>query len=155
MNLYFNTYRNPFRLDPTLAGLYPTGDDDFPIRFAYGSRFDYKPLIDQINFGDGYAQRSAAGIQKQAMRIQLVFDKRRNAVAKALRRFFMGDLTSTLYNRSPAEYFYLAVPDPLEDDISRSTPRKFVVDESVGLSIVPVEYDTCNITVSINEWFGQ
>lgn len=155
MNLYFNTYRNPFRLDQTLTGHYPASDADFPIRFSYGSRFDYKPLVDQVNFGDGYAQRSAAGIQKRAMRIQLTFDKRRNEVARALRRFFMGDASSTLYNRSPEEFFFLAVPDPLEDDISRVTPRKFVVDETSPFSIVPVEYNTSNITVTINEWFGN
>ena len=151
MNLYFNTYKNPFRLDETLIGAYPTNDADFPIRFSYGSSFEFKPLVDEVKFGDGYAQRSSSGIVRDTRECRLVFDKRRRVVARALRRFFLGDLTSTIYNRTPDEFFYMLLPDPLDEVSLLTPPRKFVCSD---FQIVPVEYDSLNISVNIQEWFG-
>ena len=124
---YFNTFRNEFQFDQTLTGLFT--DPDNPIPFAYGTNGNSALLVNTVQFGDGYEQRGPSGINPKKDTYTLLFEKKRDPVVAALRAFFLGQPVGRLYNRNPAEPFYILLPPPLM--LATDQPKKFVVEDSI------------------------
>jgi phage-related protein len=159
MNLYFNTPSSVFIQDDTLSGVVwdtvsvssslvrQFRDPENPIRCSYSSRANPELLVDVMKLGDGYEQASPSGIRASRLKLSLNFDNRNNLVSRALARFFVGEGESSIYNRHPAEWFYLKVPAPF---VGSGELRKFRVN---SFSQTPVQFNSTTTNVEIEEVF--
>lgn len=151
MNLYFNTYKTVFRLDPTLAAEYAADPND-PIRMSYRSTGSTALLTETIQFGEGYKQVQQTGLRPIQRSFQLSFDNRSRVVIRALIKFFEGENDpNSIYYRVPSEYFYLKLPFPWQDEDAQ--PLKFILKSSPAVR--PQAFDAWSLSVEIEEWFGQ
>lgn len=155
-NLYFNTALSVFKEDDTLQGVVWEvsgntrvfiSDPEDPILCGYGTAGDPEFLIDVMKLGDGYEQVAPSGIRPTKQTYKVVFDRKRQAVAEALTRFFQGTGPGTIYNRHPAEWFYWRVPQglPKAGDILRVRAE--------NLKITPNEFDSVTVNVDFVESF--
>lgn len=160
MNLYFNTSKSVFMLDPTLENLVwkwvnpstkitktfvsTTGE---PIPISVGSRLNPEVTLDILTLGDGYEQVTEAGLRSVRLKLDVIFAKRQPEIAWALNRFFRGDAGS-LYDRRPSEWFWFKVPYPFDD--ANAQPRKF---RCISFPTEPIAFHANTLTCEFVESF--
>jgi phage-related protein len=160
MNLYFNTERSVFLLDPTLEGMIwywnspsnkttriPYSSEIIPA--SYGTRSEPLVSLDRLVLGDGYEQVTEVGLRPVRLNMTVVFAKKRPEVVRALMRFFTGEPNSgSIYDRRPSEYFYFKVPYPW--DAEDAEPRKF---RCTAFPMEPATYQSNTLTCTFEEFF--
>lgn len=154
-NLYLNTERSPFLLDPTLesivwtrvAGVPTYKDKDNPIQFSFGTSDQPEILVDKLQLGDGYEQVTESGIQSHRLRYTLLFNRKPYAVIVALRRFFLGGGANSIYNRRPSEWFWFKAGYPFE--LANEEPKKFLASFSSNAQ----EWNNHSMTVDLVQSF--
>lgn len=147
MNLYFNGEHNAFRFDPTLAN-YIRRSPLNPINPSYGSDLTTTPQLDMVQFGNGYAQVTPSGSIATLRKFKLTFANRPTVIITALRRFLRGESSESIYNRSPAEFFFWTPPEmlglPYEGFGKWLVPEPFQVQANT--------YNSSTLTVTFQEW---
>ncbi len=78
-----------------------------------------------------------------------IFDNRQNKVARALYRFFVGEGPNSIYNRTPAEWFWFKLPEPLA---RAGEILKFRIEPN-GIREVPNAFNSVTLTAEIVESF--
>ena len=67
----------------------------------YGASVTYKPAVTKIQFGDGYSQRTAQGINSVKRVWQLSFNNRSTADSDAMLAFFASMKGATSFDWTP------------------------------------------------------
>lgn len=76
---------------------------------SYNNNVIYSPRVLSIQFGDGYEQRVADGLNNNLITLDYNFDLRTSMEATAILHF--------LYNRKSTESFYFTPPAPYEEKL--------------------------------------
>jgi phage-related protein len=146
-NLYFNGPLNAFRFDPSLA-VYAARDPLNPILPAYESNVDTAPQLDVMRFGDGYMQVAPSSAQRTLRTISLTFSRRPTVVIRAIRRFLDGEPGVSIYNRTPAEFFFWQPPNQLGREAEPM--GSWIVLEPY--QVTPVTFGATTLSVKLTEW---
>lgn len=107
MHLYFN---GPFSAFRAVADVFPNGE---PPNFSQsGSSAEAEIRMREVQFGDGYSQRSPDGINNLPLKFSITFNNRPREEILEIQKFFRGG--TRLYPREGHEYFYLYPPSPVD-----------------------------------------
>lgn len=160
MQLYFNSERSVFFLDPTLQGVcwreLPSGqrvgleDPADPMPVSYETTLKPVTFADRVQFGDGYEQVTESGVRSSRRVYEVRFSKIPDARAIALQRFFRGEGINSIYYRRPSEWFYWLPPRPLRTP-DMVTPLKFICLDK--WSVTPDTYNSNTVSATFEESF--
>jgi len=80
-----------------------------PVLSKFRSSATTESRFRQVQFGDGYAQRSPDGINSLALNFNAAFNSRPLEEIREIEKFLRGN--SRLYPRQPHEYFFFYPPE--------------------------------------------
>lgn len=158
MNLSFNIPNAgilPFAEDPTLYGIVWTRTGSIKtinvdaLTPSYGSTNEPKLTVDVVEFGDGYRQLQKSGINAVRRVFNLTWGNRRVVIATAIRNFLIGSTGSSVYQRTPDEWFWWKPPAHL----ARSSSERIKV-TCLNFRENTVEYNRQTITAIFEECFN-
>lgn len=95
-----------------------------PLAASYGSTLETELLLEEVTFGDGYKQLTPTGLRPAQDRYPLRLQARPDVVVRAVRRFLVGEGATSIYNRTPAEWFWYQPPPAFQ--------------QNPGLTVLPV-----------------
>lgn len=160
MQLFFNTERSVFFLDPTLENVcwkvLPSGqrvgleDPLDPMPVSYETTLKPVTFADRLQFGDAYEQVTESGIRSSRRVYEVRFSQVPDARAIALQRFFRGEGINSIYYRRPTEWFYWLPPRPLRTPDMVAPLRFLCIDK---WSVTPVTFNSNTVSATFEESF--